>query len=376
MVTFRFFLIFSIVLLCSREAHVEEKKPKISLEVQTDFIFLPEAQMQDISFQMIFKNEGSVPVSIYPRVAQFSAASGWGSPYWELVARIPGYPSPIILKELRNYYGPPDSPPLPSYFHQASEILNPGAVAKYRLSGCWLPRSQLPFKHEFVKSHDPQGMDGLKEIDTSGPVLVFDQTCNEVKQSMVKRIDFLRPGMILFLPSSYTQFLLSFSYHQKEWGEFFIPREQLSLKAPDIALKSSSHATGLIHVAEIGLKLKQLHREDHRRLEVMEELGVALSRPPYFQRQDVIYWMGKPDEVTLPSNPNHQTILKNMLSDWAFRNGTSDRAQELLKRKNQLGILDYKLGKSSGGYASLHFIYDLRKGDRILLSQVFYTYPE
>ncbi len=161
------------------------------------------SHLTEVLVTLSLENRGSAPLAVFPGAAQLRARAGWVGPFWELSIRMNGTEQPTWIRELRTYYGPPAEPPASRYWESAKVMLQPGARQETTLRACWIPRSLLRPEHLSRTALDPDGQDRLEDSKvplTGSNVLVLERTCREVSSEMQKRADFLRPGVVVFLP--------------------------------------------------------------------------------------------------------------------------------------------------------------------------------
>jgi hypothetical protein len=168
----------------------------------------------DVRLLVTFENAGAEAVVLYPGAARWSAEAGWDSPAWALVAE--GSP-PRSLIQLRTYHGPPGMPPTADYLTPHRQKLAPGRRHEVVLGGCWLPAACLSTDSLSRTSLDPEGMDGYTPPPAGTGVLALGTNRAALEAERAQRPDFLRPGLLLFVPPGPLR--LRLRYQQRPWRE-------------------------------------------------------------------------------------------------------------------------------------------------------------
>lgn len=175
-------------------------------------------RIEAVDLTLRFRNGSGKPVTVYPGCAQFAEVGGWGSPLFGL--RLVHGQTRVRPVNLRTYYGPPGMPPGKSYFDQAAITLAPAKTHDVHVQACFIPRSKLPLGATDPKRLDPERMDGLdaRTEDAVG-VIALGRACATVEAELETRVDFLRPGLVLFVPER-GRYELQLSYAQEPWLAF------------------------------------------------------------------------------------------------------------------------------------------------------------
>jgi hypothetical protein len=176
---------------------------------------LPPDELVDVRLIVTFTNPGPEAVTLYAGAAMFSVQGGWGSPTWDL--RTEAAPAQTLL-ELRTWYGPPGDPPTQDYYVRHRKWLAAGESHTAIERGCFIPARRLSAEHLSPQSLDPDQMDGFMAPPPGTSVLAFGIDRDWALTEMKKRADFLRPGLLLFLPPGDMPFRLR--YRQRPWTGF------------------------------------------------------------------------------------------------------------------------------------------------------------
>jgi hypothetical protein len=207
---------------------------ELRLSVNTDQIA---AQgWTDLAFALELRNISTTPVDVYPAIAQFTPASGWYSPAWDILLEAP--PLTPKIRELRTYYGPPGMPPNKSVFEQQRQTLTPAEVWRAQVAMCFIPRNELPDAECTRAILDPQGMDGITDDELRQSVLVLHATAGDLRKRPAGQL--LRGGQftsyLAFVPSRGTLDIFV-RYRQDTWHGFFEPKQSLVAESNRLTLR-------------------------------------------------------------------------------------------------------------------------------------------
>ena len=194
---------------------------------------LPDARMADVTLRLRFTNACPIDVQIYPATAQMDSVAGWESTQWHVQVM---KPKSIHLQALRTWYGPPDEPPGENHYLENMLTVAAGGNVESEIRACWIPNRLLKPESLARETLDPEGMDKLEFATKEASVLILNQDCAEVrKRQAASPTDFLRPGVLLFVPPTR---LIEFSvgYSQKKWVGFS-PAHELNLKSNSVEVK-------------------------------------------------------------------------------------------------------------------------------------------
>jgi hypothetical protein len=204
----------------------------------------PSATAKDIAFRMRLTNRSDRKLELYPDAAKLSQEGGWTGPIWQVVIRGAGSTREAPVKHIRTYYGPPGMPPAASYFKSFRKKIKQRETIEARLQACFLPNAMLRPEHLAAAKLDPDGADGIRNTDRPPPelppqlkndprviealkpleerislasasVLVFGKSCADLDRERATRADFLRPGIVAFLPGA-GAYEVEVSYAQPE----------------------------------------------------------------------------------------------------------------------------------------------------------------
>lgn len=196
---------------------------------------LPDALMADVTLRLRFTNACPTAVQIYPATAQMQCVAGWASTQWHMQVTSP---KAAHLQELRSWYGPPDEPPSEKFYLEKMVSVPAGGHVESEIRACWIPNSLLKPENLARETLDPEGMDRLNFSTKGASVFILNQDCAEVrKRQAASPIDFLRPGVLLFVPPTRV-IEFAVGYSQKKWVGFS-PVHELDLKSNSVEVKIS-----------------------------------------------------------------------------------------------------------------------------------------
>ncbi len=194
---------------------------------------LQSTRMSDIALRLRFSNSSIHPVQVYPAAAMMDSVAGWSSPQWHIRVKTPGT---VNQRELRSWYGPPNEPPAENYYSTKLFNLPAGGHVDTTLKACWIPNRLLKPENLTRKTLDPSSMDNINFATENASLILLNEDCASVrKRQIASPLDFLRPGIVLFIPSAD---ILEFSvgYSQKKWVSFS-PLSEFSVMSNTVRVK-------------------------------------------------------------------------------------------------------------------------------------------
>lgn len=205
----------------------------LSLILAIEPKLLQGTRMSDTTLHLRFTNSSTIPVRIFPDAAMMNCVAGWSSPQWHLHVKTP---ENTHQRELRSWYGPPSEPPDEYYYSRKLLTIPVGGHVATTLKACWVPKHLLKPENLAKNTLDPENRDNINFATDNTSLILLNEDCASVrKRQIASPLDFLRPGIVLFIPSTG---LLEFSigYSQKKWVSFS-PLSEFSVMSNTVKVK-------------------------------------------------------------------------------------------------------------------------------------------